>query len=111
DGARGCRRLHLGFAAIGQNFDAVLDSDRHQLAAMRAAAAMRERLLGREPHAALAMTVEVIFSFVRAELDGTNLSLAGLCRALDREIVALAVKRRRFAREFSGRMRVGIRGE
>src|SRR5262249_60264649 len=81
------------------------------LAADRAAPVVGARLLGREPHLALAVAVEVILALVGKELDRADIALAAPQRMLDGEIIELAVERRRLPSEFSRRMRVGIGGE
>ena len=98
-------------AAIRQHLDAMLDADRDLLAAHRAAAAVRERFLRGEPHVALAVAVEVILAFLGEELDRAGIALAGLERAAQREVIHVAIERRRLAAELAGRMRVGVRGQ
>src|SRR3989442_516165 len=80
-GGRRLQRLRL--AAVGKHLDPVLDADRQRLTADRAASAMGERFLRREPHLTLAMPVEVILAFVGEELDRAGIAVAGLQRMFD----------------------------
>ena len=104
--AGGRRRQRLRLAAVGEHLDAMFDPDRQRLAADGATAAMGERFLGRQPHLAFAMAVEVVFALVGEELDRADIAAAGLQRVLDGEVVEVAVEGGRLPAKLARRVRV-----
>src|SRR5439155_20607575 len=90
---------------------AMHDADGDILATGGAKAAVLPGLLRFEAHAAVAMSIQVIFAFFGKKLNRAAVAVAGLQRVTDGPVVESAIEPTRLAADLSRRMSVGVRDE